>query len=73
MALKGLVKFFAITLILISLYQLSFTWIVNNFESKQKDKADRFVKKNFGSASKASQDSASNAVYRRYIERLKEK
>lgn len=73
MALKGLVKFFAITLILISLYQLSFTWIVNNFESKQKDKADRFVKKNFGSASKASQDSASNAVYRRYIDSLKEK
>ena len=73
MALKGLVKFFAITLILISLYQLSFTWIVNNFESKQKDKADRFVKKNFGSASKASQDSARNAVYRRYIDSLKEK
>jgi SecD/SecF fusion protein len=73
MALKGLVKFFAITLILISLYQLSFTWIVNNFESKQKEKADRFVKKNFGSASKATQDSAKNAVYRRYIDSLKEK
>ena len=73
MALKGLVRFFAIALIVISLYQLSFTWIVNNFENKQKEKADRFVKKNFGAASKATQDSARNAIYRRNIDSLKEK
>jgi SecD/SecF fusion protein len=73
MALKGLVRFFAIALILISLYQLSFTWIVNNFESKQKAKAERFVKNNFGSAPKATKDSATNAVYHRYIDSLKEK
>ncbi len=73
MALKGLVRFFAIALIVISLYQLSFTWIVNNFENTQKEKADRFVKKNFGSADKLIQDSARNAVYRRYVDSLKEK
>ncbi|MBU6159392.1 MAG: protein translocase subunit SecDF [Bacteroidetes bacterium] len=73
MALKGLVRFFAIALIFISLYQLSFTWIVNNFESKQKDKAARFVKNNFGNAPKSTQDSALNAVYRKYIDSLKEK
>lgn len=73
MALKGLVRFFAIMLILISLYQLSFTWIVKNFENKQLDKAKRFVKANFGTASKETQDSALNAVYRRHLDSLKEK
>lgn len=34
MQLKGLVKFFTVALILISLYQLSFTFIVKNVESK---------------------------------------
>src|SRR5690606_23901654 len=34
MQLKGLVKFFTVALILISLYQLSFTFIVQNVESK---------------------------------------
>nr|MBP6688034.1 protein translocase subunit SecD [Lacibacter sp.] len=73
MALKGLVRFFAIMLILISVWQLSFTWIVNNFESKQKARAEKFVKNNFGTASKETKDSATNAVYRRYIDSLKEK
>jgi SecD/SecF fusion protein len=73
MALKGLVRFFAIALILISLYQLSFTWIVNNFESKQKARAERFVKNNFGNASKDVKDSALNATVRRYTDSLKEK
>ena len=44
MKLKGLVWFFAITLILISLYQLSFTWVVNNYEAKVKLKAEKNVK-----------------------------
>ena len=43
MKLKGLVWFFAITLILISIYQLSFTWVVNGFEKKLKQKAERVV------------------------------
>src|ERR1035437_2363002 len=41
MKLKGLVWFFAITLILISLYQLSFTWVVNNHEKAMKQKAEK--------------------------------
>ena len=44
MKLKGLVWFFAITLIVISIYQLSFTWVVNGFEKKIKAKAERIVK-----------------------------
>ena len=44
MRLKGLVWFFAITLIVISLFQLSFTWVVNSHESEMKAKAERMVK-----------------------------
>ncbi|MDP4284446.1 MAG: protein translocase subunit SecDF [Bacteroidota bacterium] len=43
MKLKGLVWFFTITLILISVYQLSFTWVVNNHEKKMKLKAEKTV------------------------------
>ena len=44
MKLKGLVWFFAIALILISVYQLSFTWVVNSHEKKMKEKAEQMVK-----------------------------
>ncbi|MGE7777314.1 protein translocase subunit SecDF [Chitinophaga sp. NPDC101104] len=39
MQLKGLVRFFTAALILISLYQLSFTFVVRNFEKKMKAEA----------------------------------
>lgn len=73
MALKGLVRFFTIALILISLYQLSFTFIVNNFESEQKARAERFVKTNYANASPEVKDSVFKATYRRYLDSLKEK
>lgn len=44
MQLKGLVKFFTVALILISLYQLSFTFIVRNVEQKAHSKAERLAK-----------------------------
>lgn len=44
MQLKGLVKFFTVALILISLYQLSFTFIVRNVEKKARTKAERITK-----------------------------
>ena len=44
MRLKGLVWFFAIVLILISIFQLSFTWVVNSHESAMKAKAEKQVK-----------------------------
>ena len=50
MQLKGLVRFFAFALILICLYQLSFTWIVRSYESDMSDKAALWVKANFPSA-----------------------
>ncbi|RBL89194.1 protein translocase subunit SecDF [Chitinophaga flava] len=47
MQLKGLVRFFAIALILISLYQLSFTFLVRNYEKKIEQKAETDVSKQF--------------------------
>ncbi len=44
MQLKGLVKFFTAALILISLYQLSFTWVVRNVEVKAREKATKQAK-----------------------------
>ena len=41
MQLKGLVKFFTVALILISLYQLSFTYIARNIEKKAMAKAEK--------------------------------
>lgn len=40
MQLKGLVRFFAIALIVICLYQLSFTWFVHSHENAQDAKAE---------------------------------
>ncbi|RAJ02260.1 SecD/SecF fusion protein [Chitinophaga skermanii] len=51
MQLKGLVRFFAVALILISLYQLSFTFVVRNYEKKIKQQAENEVAKEFPSAS----------------------
>ncbi len=50
MQLKGLVRFFAFALILICLYQLSFTWIVRSYESDMSDRAALWVKANYPSA-----------------------
>ena len=45
MQLKGLVRFFAIALILICVYQLSFTWFVKNHESEMEKKASAWLTK----------------------------
>ncbi|MES2003365.1 MAG: protein translocase subunit SecDF [Bacteroidota bacterium] len=45
MQLKGLVRFFAIALILICLYQLSFTWFVKSHESEMDKKATEWLKR----------------------------
>jgi SecD/SecF fusion protein len=45
--LKGLVTFFAALLILICLYQLSFTWFVRSHENNMEERAGKWVKANF--------------------------
>jgi SecD/SecF fusion protein len=44
MQLKGLVKIFAIVLIIICVYQLSFTWLVRNHEGEMEKKAASWLK-----------------------------
>lgn len=45
MKLKGLVWFFAIALTLISLWELSYTWMVKSHESSVKEQAEKLVKR----------------------------
>ncbi|MGQ0739634.1 MAG: protein translocase subunit SecDF [Bacteroidota bacterium] len=64
MQLKGLVRFFAILLIIYSLYQLSFTWFVRNHEKKMESIARAYVKKNYKPAlEKYPGDKTLQAVY----------
>jgi SecD/SecF fusion protein len=44
MKLKGIVWFFSIALIIISLWELSYTWVVRSYEGKVKTQAERIVK-----------------------------
>lgn len=79
MQLKGLVRFFTVLLIIYSLYQLSFTWFVQNHENKQEAKAQAWLNKNFESAEKkfpgdkVAQQAYQEEVdrnYRRYLDSL---
>ena len=45
--MRALVSMFAGLLIIISLYQLSFTWFVNKHEAAMTEKAQRFVRNNY--------------------------
>jgi SecD/SecF fusion protein len=54
MQFKGLVRFFAILLIIYSVYQLSFTWFVRSHENKMGSRALRSVHANFPDARKYS-------------------
>src|SRR6476469_5306624 len=50
MQLKGLVRFFTILLILYSIYELSFTWVVRSHERKMESRAHQFVNTNYQTA-----------------------
>lgn len=58
MQLKGLVSVFAIALIAISLYQLHFTWVVQNHEGKMEKQARNWVNSHFSGAPQEAKDSA---------------
>lgn len=73
MQLKGLVTVFAIALIAISLYQLHFTWVVRNHESKMETKARNWANSNFANASQEAKDSAFDGRLRRMLDSTKDK
>jgi SecD/SecF fusion protein len=66
MQFKGLVRFFAIALILISLFQLHFTWVVRNHEGKMEKKARSYVNAAFPDAAAEAKD----AEYKKRLRRL---
>ncbi len=68
MKLKGLVWFFAIMLILISVYQLSFTWVVNSHENKMKSKAIQFVSRSHPGISGDQKDELVQTVFHHYLD-----
>lgn len=71
MQLKGLVRFFAIALILICVYQLSFTWIVRNHESNMEAKADIWLKQFANPEQKYSSNKEHQSVYADSLKELK--
>lgn len=70
MQLKGLVKFFTAALILISLYQLSFTFVVRNVENKARKQAQAAVKAAYPQADENTVDSLTEARYNRITDSL---
>ena len=72
MQFKGLVRFFAVALILISLYQLHFTWMVRNHENKMEKKAKAFVNASFPNASVDQKDEEYKKRLRRLLDSTKE-
>ena len=70
MQLKGLVRFFTVLLIIYSLYQLSFTWLVRNFEKKAEEKATQYVKSTYPLASaKYPGNKDSQALWQEFLDR----
>lgn len=73
MQLKGLVRFFAVALIAISLYQLHFTFVVRNHESSMDKKAKSFVSANYGNATAEAKDQEYKRRLRRLLDSTREK
>jgi len=70
MQLKGLVRFFTILLILYSVYELSFTWVVRSHEKKMEAKAHSFA--NAASTDPAVRDQLYKDRLRRLLDSTKE-
>ena len=73
MKLKGLVWFFAIALTIISLWELSYTWVVRNYESTVKAKAEKIVKTSLPNLKGDSKDSAVQLRTQRILDSTKDK
>ncbi len=78
MQLKGLVRFFTVLLIIYSLYQLSFTWLVRNHEKKLEKQAQSYMAANYPTAeakypnNKDSQSVFQDVLQQAYQARLNE-
>ena len=72
MQFKGLIRFFAVALILISLFQLHFTWVVRNHEGKMEGKARSYVNAAFPNASAEVKDAEFKKRLRRLLDSTRE-
>src|SRR4051812_24828763 len=72
MKLKGLVWFFTIALILISLWELSYTWVVRSYESKVKAQATRLVRPQLAGLSPEDQEALIKAKTQHILDSTKD-
>ena len=72
MQLKGLIRFFTILLILYSVYELSFTWVVRSHEKKMEARAHNFVNLNFKNADAAAKEQAYQDRLKRLLDSTKD-
>ncbi|MDB5202880.1 MAG: protein translocase subunit SecDF [Ferruginibacter sp.] len=73
MKLKGLVWFFTIALTLISLWELSYTWVVRSYEGKVKTQVERTVKNSAGNLSADERDALVKAKVQHILDSTKDK
>jgi SecD/SecF fusion protein len=73
MKFKGLVWGFTILLILISLWELSYTWVVRSYEGKVKEQATRLVKNQTAGMSQDDKDAVIKEKTLRILDSTKEK
>lgn len=73
MQLKGLVRFFTILLILYSIYELSFTWVVHSHERAMESKARSFARATAASLPKDVQDQVYKDRLKRLLDSTKDK
>ena len=73
MKLKGLVWFFTIALIIISVWELSYTWAVRNYESTVKEQAEKIVKKQAANLSPEEREFLVKAKIERILDSTRDK
>ncbi len=73
MKLKGLVWFFAIALICISIWELSYTFVVRSYEAKVKTQAERIVKSQHPEATGEDKNALVKTRMRHILDSTKEK
>jgi SecD/SecF fusion protein len=73
MKLKGLVWFFAIALTIISVWELSYTWVVRSYESKVKTQAEKIVKSQYPDASAEDHDALVKNRMQRILDSTRDK
>jgi SecD/SecF fusion protein len=73
MKLKGLVWFFTIALVLISLWELSYTWVVRSYENDVKAQAERIVKRQFPAVSPEERENLVKAKIQKILDSTKDK